>query len=256
MSRSPRVDYDKIAPLWDSQPYRSKSLDPQLVAFLEERAVRTSLRVLDIGCGTGSQLIANRAAAPNAQMIGVDRSIGMLAEARRKASDIAWVRADAAPLPFAAGSFDFIGCQFAFHHFGDKAGMLAETLRLLRPGGRFVLRNMCPEECVDWLCYEYFPAARTADLRDFWPAAKVMATMEATGFVAVSVAYEHIHFEQNLSDWLDHVRHRYTCSQLQAIANVDYVAGVQRLKAELADPTMPRVRADHLCLVTIRGEKR
>ena len=134
MSRFPRVDYDKIAPLWDSQPYRSKSFDPQFVAFLEERAARTLLRVLDIGCGTGNQLIANRAAVPNALMTGVDQSIGMLAEARRKAPDIAWVRADAAPLPFAAGSFDFIGCQFAFHHFGDKAGMLAETLRLLRPG--------------------------------------------------------------------------------------------------------------------------
>jgi ubiquinone/menaquinone biosynthesis C-methylase UbiE len=256
MSRSPRVDYDKIAPLWDSQPYRSKSLDPQFVAFLEERAARTLLRVLDIGCGTGNQLIANRAAAPNALMTGVDQSIGMLAEARRKAPDIAWVRADAAPLPFAAGSFDFIGCQFAFHHFGDKAGMLAETLRLLRPGGRFVLRNMCPEECLDWLCYEYFPAARSADLRDFWPAAKVMATMEAICFAAAAVEYEHIHFEQNLSDWLDHVRHRYTCSQLQTIADTDYAAGVRRLQSEVADATKPRVRADHLCLVTIRGEKR
>ncbi len=256
MSRSPRVDYDKIAHLWDAQPFRSKSLDSQLVAFIRERASDMPIRLLDIGCGTGSQLIANRAGAPDAQMVGTDQSLGMLRQARAKAPEIAWVRANAAALPFAAASFDFIGCQFAFHHFRDKAGMLGEALRLLCPGGRFVLRNMCPEECADWLCYEYFPAARAADLRDFWPVAMLLAAMDATGLAAVAVEYEHIRFEQNLADWLDHVRHRYTCSQLETIPDAAYAAGVRRLESEVADPTAPRSRADHLCLATIRGEKR
>lgn len=256
MSRSPRVDYDKIAHLYDSQPYRSKSLDPQFVAFVEGYASRAPVRALDIACGTGNQLIANRAAVPDAQMVGLDQSLGMLRQAQTKAPSILWARADAAALPFATGSFDFIGCQFAFHHFRDKPGMLVETWRLLRPGGRFVLRNMCPEECADWLCYEYFPAARKADRRDFWPAAKLMAAMKETGFAAVAVEYEHIHFEQNLSDWLEHVRHRFTCSQLQTIADAEYAEGLQRLEREVADQARPRARADHLCLATIRGEKR
>jgi hypothetical protein len=72
----------------------------------------------------------------------------------------------------------------------------------------------------------------------------------------VAAEYEHIRFEQNLGEWLDHVRHRYTCSQLQTIGDADYAAGVRRLEGELADPTKPRIRADHVCLVTIRGEKR
>ena len=256
MSRSPRVDYDKIAHLWDAQPYRSKSLDPQLVAFIRERASRTPIRLLDIGCGTGSQLIANRAAAPDAQMVGTDQSLGMLRQARAKVPEIAWLRADGAALPFAAASFDFIGCQFAFHHFGDKAGMLAETLRLLGPGGRFVLRNMCPEQCADWLCYEYFPEARIADLRDFWSVPELTAAMEAAGFAAVAVEYEHIHFQQNLADWLDHVRHRYTCSQLQTISDAAYAAGVRRLESDIAEASKPQTRGDHLCMVTVRGEKR
>jgi SAM-dependent methyltransferase len=58
-------------------------------------------------------------------------------------------------------------CQFAFHHVADKAGLLRAVLRLLRPGGRFVMRNMCPQESGDWLYYEYFPEAKFVDLRDF-----------------------------------------------------------------------------------------
>jgi ubiquinone/menaquinone biosynthesis C-methylase UbiE len=34
------------------------------------------------------------------------------------------LQADAAALPFPALSFDFISCQFAFHHFQAKADML------------------------------------------------------------------------------------------------------------------------------------
>jgi ubiquinone/menaquinone biosynthesis C-methylase UbiE len=256
MSRSARVDYDKIAHLYDSQPYRARAVDPEFVGFMRERASGELLCLLDIACGTGNQLVANRAAAPGARLVGIDASLGMLRQARAKAPEIAWARADATILPFGSESFDFIGCQFAFHHFRDKPGMLGEVLRLLRPGGRFVLHNMCPEGCLDWLYYEYFPAARATDLRDFWPAPEVTKTMQAIGFAAVAAEYRHVRFEQDLPDWLATLRRRDICSQLQAIPDADYAAGLRRLEAELADPSKPRVRADHLCLVTIRGEKR
>jgi ubiquinone/menaquinone biosynthesis C-methylase UbiE len=168
------------------------------------------LAVLDIGCGTGNQLIANRGAMPGARYVGLDRSAGMLREARRKAPAIAWVRADGAAPPFAARSFDFVYSQFTFHHVEDKAGMLRAVFALLRPSGRFVLHNLCPQECADWLYYEYFPEARLIDLQDFWPPNAVVEFMMAAGFVTVGVAYEHVDFEQNLPRWLEIVRRRDT----------------------------------------------
>ena len=41
-------------------------------------------------------------------------------------------------LPFEPECFDFISCQFAFHHVRDKSGMLGAVLEVLRHGGRFV----------------------------------------------------------------------------------------------------------------------
>lgn len=132
--------------------------------------------------------------------------------------------------------------------------MLRAVLQVLRPGGRFVLRNMCPQESADWLHYEYFPEARLIDLQDFWPPNTVVEVMEAAGFVMVGVAYEHVHFEQNLRRWLKIVRRRDTCSQLLAISDAAYQAGVKRLERDIADPSLPKSRKDHLCLVTIRGD--
>jgi ubiquinone/menaquinone biosynthesis C-methylase UbiE len=51
------------------------------------------------------------------------------------------VQAEGAVLPFRAESFDFISCQFAFHHLPDKTRMLREVFSMLRQGGRFVIRN-------------------------------------------------------------------------------------------------------------------
>jgi hypothetical protein len=133
--------------------------------------------------------------------------------------------------------------------------MLGEVFRVLRPGGRFVFRNLCPQESSDWLYYEYFPEAQLADLRDFWPPAAVIAVMEGKGFTAVTMEHEHLHFEQDLANWIEIVRRRDTCSQLLAITDIAYEAGLTRLERELAEGTAPRQRADHLCLLTIRGEK-
>jgi hypothetical protein len=55
-------------------------------------------------------------------------------------------------------------------------------------------------------------------------------------------------------EWLEIVRRRDTCAQLQAIADAAYRAGVKRLEREIADSSAPQSRKDHLCLVTIRGE--
>ena len=145
MKPSSRVNYDAIVHLYDTQPYREKTVDSELLAFLGQRGSAEAMSILDIGCGTGNQLVANRAVVPHARLVGLDRSLGMLWQAQPKALDIAWVQADGAALPFQTESFDFVTCQYALHHIQDKGGMLRAVFQILRRRGRLVLRNLCPE---------------------------------------------------------------------------------------------------------------
>ncbi len=252
---SSRVNYDAIAHLYDGQPYRGKSVDPDLVTFMAQHDSSDHLSLLDIACGTGSQLVANRSIVPHARLVGLDRSLGMLGQARSKGPEIAWVQAEGAMLPFRPESFDFVSCQFGFHHVPDKTGMLGEVFAALRRGGRFVMRNLCPHEQPDWLYYEYFPDAHTIDLEDFWPVDTIISTMEGTGFVALSVEPEHIRFEQDLRVWLYMVRRRDLNSQLMAISDRAYQDGVGRLERELMEGVARQMRADHLCLMTVCGDR-
>ena len=79
--------------------------------------------------------------------------------------------------------------------------------------------------------------------------------MVTAGFLAVSVEREHVRFEQDLRVWLGMVRRRDLNSELMAISDRAYEDGIGRLERELADVSAPQVRSDHLCLMTIRGDK-
>ncbi|OGG56516.1 MAG: hypothetical protein A3F84_15725 [Candidatus Handelsmanbacteria bacterium RIFCSPLOWO2_12_FULL_64_10] len=154
-----RVNYDAIADSYDAHPFRKKDADPDLLAFLKERPGTGPLSILDIGCGTGNQLVADHPCVPTARLIGLDRFKGMLRQAQKKSRDIRWIQGDGAGLPFKDESFDFITSQYSFHHVQDKRSLISEIFRALRPGGRFVLTNISPRDMPGWLIYRFFPAA-------------------------------------------------------------------------------------------------
>jgi hypothetical protein len=126
---------------------------------------------------------------------------------------------------------------------------------VLRTGGRLVIFNMCPHDSLDWLYYDYFPEALTRDLADFWPPEAIVAEMTATGFADLVVDRDHLRNERNLATFLEGLRRRDRNSQLLTLSDTAYEAGLRRLESELADPSAPRSRANHRCVVTVRGDK-
>lgn len=93
-------------------------------------------RVLDVCCGTGTQVLSLRRAGIPA--FGVDASAGMLRRAVRKAGPgLFFARADGRRLPFRAGSFDAVVFSFALHEkiHVERAALCREARRVLTPGG-------------------------------------------------------------------------------------------------------------------------
>jgi SAM-dependent methyltransferase len=67
--------------------------------------------------------------------------------ARRVAADnVTWAQADALSLPFADGAFDAVVCQFGAMFFPDRVQGFREALRVLAPGGRYILSMWAPVE--------------------------------------------------------------------------------------------------------------
>jgi SAM-dependent methyltransferase len=89
-------------------------------------------RYLEIGTGTGADAI-EVAQRHGAEVVGVDRSAAMVAEARRRGLADA-IEADAHRLPFGADVFDGAWADRTFQHLADPGQALAEMARVVRPG--------------------------------------------------------------------------------------------------------------------------
>ena len=101
------------------------------------------MHALDVGCGTGDDVRAMAAiVGGNGRAVGVDVSEALIAEARQRADadglEIELQAADAHALPFVDDSFDVVRTERVLQHVHDPARVLAEMVRVTRPGGRVV----------------------------------------------------------------------------------------------------------------------
>lgn len=149
--------------------------------------------VLDIGSGLGGVDVLLARAHGAAEVVGIDVEPQLIAEARALAlaegleDRLRFDLVEPGPLPYAVNSFDAVFSKDAMVHIPDKAGLFAEVMRVLKPGGVFV--------AADWLWREN--AAESPSVKAWMAAvpltfafttlAEAKQALHAAGFDAVSL---------------------------------------------------------------------
>src|SRR5215510_271799 len=100
-------------------------------ALLDQAAIQSGQRVLDIGCGTGSLVTLIKRLHPGVDVVGLDPDPKALIRARRKAERASVLiqldRGFSDELPYPDASFDRVFSSFMRHHL--QAGERERTLR-------------------------------------------------------------------------------------------------------------------------------
>ena len=117
---------DRFKPVVGEHDFRLEAIQQAIGSVV-------GLRILDLGCGQGR--FATKLAEAGADVIGVDRSMGMLARGSRQ---FPRVQASARHLPFAGQSFDAIVAIEVLEHVNLIEPVLVEARRCLKPGGLFL----------------------------------------------------------------------------------------------------------------------
>lgn len=156
-------------------------------------AAQSDERVLDIGCGIGNPAL-RLISACDVNVVGISVSHDQVAQATKRAAaaglaDRATFQfADAMDMPFPDGSFDAAWALESMWHMPDRSHVLAETARVLRPGGRLAIADVIqrgpvsPEGRVvlDHICENY--AVHSLGTVDEYRMA-----LAANGFVDVEI---------------------------------------------------------------------
>jgi 2-polyprenyl-6-hydroxyphenyl methylase/3-demethylubiquinone-9 3-methyltransferase len=168
------VQRARFKPTLESDDYRLRGLRDALGSM-------AGLLVLDLGCGKGRFSRALR--DQGARVVGLDLSAGMLAEAR----GVDRVRSTARRLPLKSATFDGVIAVEVFEHLepSDRASVLQEARRVLRPGGFLAIvdknvgslwarRPWLPSVVAKWIDerrgFWMYPAGGHVRERWFWPS--------------------------------------------------------------------------------------
>ncbi len=115
--------------------------EPYAKLVAERCAVLHPNRILETAAGTGILTRAVHRAAPQTQIVATDVNPAMLEYAAKalRFENVSFRPANAQDLPFDAGSFDAVLCQFGVMFFPDKVRAHSEARRVLCPNGQYLL---------------------------------------------------------------------------------------------------------------------
>jgi trans-aconitate methyltransferase len=123
---------------WDSALYedRHSFVWKKSEDLVEMLAPKPGERILDLGCGTGH--LTDRIAANGADVLGLDSSPSMIAQARQNFPKLRFQLADARSFRFDE-PFDGVFSNAALHWVRDAASVVESIALALKPEGRLVL---------------------------------------------------------------------------------------------------------------------
>ena len=228
-----RFDFDRagIADRYD----RGRNLPPETIRqWLEEIAkhlpAATELSILDLGCGTG-RFTAPLASRFSARVIGLDRAAKMLAVATQTLGDsgAVLVRGAAEALPFSRGSFDVVFLSMILHHIRSSPTALAEVWRVIKPGGKLLIRTTSIETMSSYLWASFFPEGARVEATRTLSRAAIRHLLCAQGFILDSEQVVVQLFARDLRDYCERIAQR-ALSSLQAIPDSAFRAGMHALR--------------------------
>ena len=136
-----RLQFDKEAAAYDEGESFSMVREdyPDILRELKKEPFGS---LLDCGCGTGAVLALLHKRFPDRSCTGIDLSEQMIEVARKTLpADVKLLVGDCENLPFPENSFDVVLCSHSFHHYPHPQRFFDSAHRVLKPGGRLILRD-------------------------------------------------------------------------------------------------------------------
>ena len=236
-----RIDYDteQYQEYARGRALTERQLQTWIGAFAAVLPERRPLAGLDVGSGTGRFTPA--LADAFGPVTGVEPSVRMreVAQAQSRHPDVRYVAGSAEDLPVPSGSADYVLMFLSWHHVQDKPRAVRELARVVKPGGRLLLRaNFSDHHPRPWWL-AHFPRGYEADAALFQPLHEAIAMFTSAGWRVASFGTVTEPSYGTRAEVLGRLRLR-TLSFFAQLSPDEVETGFRRLEeAVAADPGAP-----------------
>ncbi|MGH2634255.1 MAG: class I SAM-dependent methyltransferase [Tepidiformaceae bacterium] len=164
---------------------------PDLAAMVRLAELTGTEDVLDMGSGAGHCALTF---GPHvARVRGIDVTPEMVAVANRLAGEralanVSFEQGDVERLPFPDATFDRVTSRLSAHHYADPQRALSEALRVLRPGGMFLLvDSAAPEDAALDTFFQAVEFLRDPSHVRNWRGSEWVRMVASAGFAGAAV---------------------------------------------------------------------
>ncbi len=198
------------------------------------------LAVLDLGCGVGrfTPALADTFGGP---VYGVEPAARMRQIAIESAAHpaVRYLDGRAEDIPLPADSCDAVLMCLIIHHVDDVAAGVAEISRVLRPGGRVLIRNTFADRMRDLWWYQFFPRAATIEREMFPTTGAVAAAFSGAGLEVLALEAVPERFAGSAAEFAARVRLR-PFSTFEHMTDQEITTGMAAMDAAVARETDPQ----------------
>ena len=185
--RLERVDYDdrQHAVYAQGRALTAESVRLWRDTFARWAPPHRPLTVLDLGSGTGrfTPLLADLFGGP---VYGVEPS-GRMRQAAIGYPGVSYLPGSAERIPLADGTCDLVLMFLVLQHVADRPAAAREIRRVLRPGGRVLIRSTFTDRMPELVWHRYFPRARAIERELFPSRSETEALFTAAGLRVVAL---------------------------------------------------------------------
>ncbi|WP_339929053.1 class I SAM-dependent methyltransferase [uncultured Brevundimonas sp.] len=192
------------------------------------------LDVLDLGCGTGRYTLT-LAETFGGRTWGVEPSEKMRAVAGSGSAhpQVEYLEGRAERIPLPDDACDLVLMFLSFHHVRDRAAAAREIRRVLKPGGRVMIRSPFNDRMPDVHWHRFFPRARDIELAMFPSTTEVRDVFAAVGLQMIALDTVREQFGHSLADTAQRLRSR-SISTFEHLSEAEIEAGFARLDRDVA----------------------
>lgn len=244
------IGYDNISRSYDVSRAVNAETVEKLVRLLR---VSSDSVLLDLGCGTGNYTASLQQVAKS--VMGIDRSTGMIEQARAKFPAVPFICGDVTSLPFDSETFHGAFAIQVLHHVKKKESLLLEAYRVLRNDAYIAIHSCSHRQMRAFWFYHYFPKGMEKDIERTPDAGEIASLLKKTGFsnIDIEICYhDTVVAHETPACYLDK-NYRDGISTFALLTKRDVELGCEKLQEDIASGAVESVVQQYEVRVATAG---